>query len=385
MLNCNWIKAAAVATAIVGLAQTPPARAQSSDDEQDALARDMSISQRPIFEVVQQIISQPGGAKLQVDAWLDKGNATYRIGDKLKLMVRPRQDAHIAIIDVGTSGRLTVLYPNNFQKDAVIRANNMLLIPEEKAAYNINVGGPDGSSHIYVFASRKTLTLPEIKDAIQATGSAPFATSSRTADEFARDLSIQAKPQPAAGSSQVDGLGAKLIRVRVLPAGNNAAVTAPSPTSGQIVPSPGTQVASKGGLTVRSDKPVYKVGERINISVLNAGRNDCRLSVLNINANGAVIQLFPNSGQKNNMLKPGQSLTIPAPQMQIKAELPAGIGGLIAVCSNKVTEPSSTATASGGFVAMGSVQTVSRDLLSAQESSENGADDQASGSYMVVE
>lgn len=383
MLRFNFTTPIAVLAAVVGLglAQTLPALAQSGDDEQAALERDMSISQKPIFEVLQQIISPPGGSKLQVDAWVDNRSQAYRIGDKLKVMVRPRQDAHIAIVDVGSSGKVTVLYPNHFQKDAVIRANSTLVLPAEKADYNINVGGPVGVSVIHIIASRKTLTMPEITAAIRATGAAPFATAGRTADEFARDLSVQAKPQSP--TSQPNEMGGKTILVRVAAAAGNAVAVSPAGAGGQIAPTPGTQVASKGGLSIRSDKPVYKVGERIQILVTS--KNDCRLNVLNFNSNGAVIQLFPNSSQKNDLIKMGQVLVIPSPQMQVKAELPAGVGGLIAVCRSKANEAPAVATAQGGFVTMGSVQTVSRDMLSSQASPDGSDEDQASGSYIIVE
>jgi hypothetical protein len=67
----------------------------------------LTVAQKPIYQRWQQVtqmISRP----VQVEAWVDNPAMSYAIGQPLRVIVRPQQDAFITVVDVGSSGQVSV-------------------------------------------------------------------------------------------------------------------------------------------------------------------------------------------------------------------------------------------------------------------------------------
>jgi hypothetical protein len=294
------------------------------------------VAQKPVFQLVQQLL---GMGRLEVDAWVDNPSFTYTIGQPLRVMVRPHQDACITVVDVGSSGRVAVLYPNHFQRDALVPARSTVMIPGDRASWQINVGGPVGVDLIQVIASRRPLTLPELNQLVKTNETSPLVTMGRSAEEFARDLIPQLKPQSTSAAANQPNVGVRNLLVRVV-AGNmgaaGAAIASQPGLQGQ--PGQGFPVvvalppAPSGifGLTVRPERPGYRIGEQVRILV--STQNDCRLTVINVGPSGKAMQLFPNSFQRENLVRAGQVVMIAPPQspLQVVARGPAGAEGILA-------------------------------------------------------
>jgi hypothetical protein len=114
---------------------------------QKAITRDLTPEQKDLAA-----ISVPA-SDLKVKAWVDRADETYKIGDTLQLYVKPNQDAYITVIDVGTSGRAIILFPNQFQRDNHVLAHQVLQIPGPDASWRIKVGGVPGQETVKIIAT----------------------------------------------------------------------------------------------------------------------------------------------------------------------------------------------------------------------------------------
>jgi hypothetical protein len=381
MFKSSITTAAVAAGALAGLFWMGPSFGQSPEDQEADMVRDLTVAQKPIFQF--GLAQVPN--RIEVEAWVDNPHLTYAIGQPVRIIVRPHQDAYITIVDVGSSGRVSVLYPNHFQRDARVRARSTVMIPSDRADWQVNVGGPAGIDLIQVIASQKPLTLPELNALVRTNEASPLITLGRSADDFARDLVAQLKPTTPAGGTAIDqSYGVRNLLIRVV--GSAAVVpSGPASASGFVVLPP--QPPAAFGLTIRTDRPAYRVGDVVRI--LASSRNDCRLSLVSVGPSGSVSQLFPNTSQRDNLLRAGQIVMVPAPNspLQIVARAPAGVEGIVATCREDL--PGATATidpGASGFLSIGSIQTFGRDLIgSSTPAGPQGKIEQVSTSYIVVE
>ena len=81
----------ALALAVVGgLAAGGPAFAE----DEESLSRDLVPSQKPLYTLGKG----HGGGQFAIEAWVDHADLTYRIGQHLKIYVRPKHTAYITVL-----------------------------------------------------------------------------------------------------------------------------------------------------------------------------------------------------------------------------------------------------------------------------------------------
>src|SRR5262249_26118947 len=112
------------------------ARAETDAD----MERDLVPAQKPLYDLGANTTHSP----LAVDAWVDKPELTYAVGQELKVFVRPKQTSYITVLNVGTSGSVAVIFPNFFQRETQVSAAQTIKIPSDKAVWKIDVAGPPG-------------------------------------------------------------------------------------------------------------------------------------------------------------------------------------------------------------------------------------------------
>jgi Domain of unknown function (DUF4384) len=153
----------------------------SADD--DAATRDLSLEQIKIFKA-----GSPKQGSLQVTASVDRSDLTYAKGEVMKLQVKVSEDAHVFVYDTGPGGNRILLFPNPLQKDDLIKAGHSVSIPPSDAKVKIKVTGKTGAELITVVASNKPLKWAS---GVVMSGDEVFMTVKESADEFARDLTLE--------------------------------------------------------------------------------------------------------------------------------------------------------------------------------------------------
>lgn len=156
--------------------------------EDDALARDLTLDQVKVFKA--GATKQTG---LQIIASLDRADRTYAKGENVRLSVKVNEDTHILIFNTGPKGKTVQLFPNEKQKNNLVKAGQDLSIPP--ADTTLKVTGDTGAELITIVASNQPLKLAS--GAVMS-GTDIFAPLKQSPDEFARDLALEANnPEPA--------------------------------------------------------------------------------------------------------------------------------------------------------------------------------------------
>jgi hypothetical protein len=96
------------------------------------------------------------GDRLQVKVWADK--PVYRIGETIRFGLRVNQDAYVTLINIGTSGEVTVIYPNRFHPDHFVRSGRDVIVPPPDSGFSLTVQAPTGFDQIRAIA-----TIDQIK------------------------------------------------------------------------------------------------------------------------------------------------------------------------------------------------------------------------------
>jgi hypothetical protein len=345
---------------LAGLATlTAPARAAEPGESDRALEKDLTVAQRPLYEL-------GTSGKIPIAAWVDHPELIYAMGEPLRLMVRPAQDAYLTVLNVGSSGRVAVLFPNHFQRDTMVKAGQTVRIPDDRADWRIEVGGPAGIDLIKVIASKTPLTIAELGQLSGLSAARPTLALQRSADDMARDLVVQLKPQEAA---KEPAYGVRNVLVRIVQ---------------KQGPSSAASLQGAFGLGVRSEKLVYRVGESVRVTV--STDKDCRLSLVSIGPTGRAVRLFPNAGQTDTLVRPGQRMLIPSPQSTVhfKASAPTGVQGLIATCRSQAEPNAPRSATEVDFAPAGDLESIGRDLVVTVPAGQPTQMEQVMSAFLVV-
>lgn len=98
-------------------------------------------------------------AKFSLQIETDRGgaNPVYRVGEQMQLSVTATEPCYVTLIDIGTSGNLSVFYPPPGQEPPQLTPDRPLVLPKPGAF--VQVEGPPGVDRIKVIATKKPLPL----------------------------------------------------------------------------------------------------------------------------------------------------------------------------------------------------------------------------------
>jgi hypothetical protein len=100
----------------------------------------------------------PAGAR---DIKVVPAKSDYTIGDKVVVRFRSNRDCHLTLLNVGTSGKLTILFPNALHRDNAIQANRDYEIPGPDYGFEYELQGPPGVEKLKAVATVEKVELLE--------------------------------------------------------------------------------------------------------------------------------------------------------------------------------------------------------------------------------
>lgn len=109
--------------------------------------------------------------------------AEYRVGDNIAVHFRADRDCYLTLVNIGTSGKLTILFPNAFHRDDFVSANKEYEIPAEGYGFEYELQGPPGVEKLKAIATLEKVELLE--------------------SQFAPDGSLFRTVDPAAGARDI--------------------------------------------------------------------------------------------------------------------------------------------------------------------------------------
>ena len=134
-----------------------------------------------------------------VDVWLDRdtsGDAspTYSIGDEVRISVRAAETSYVYVFDVKPSGEITQIFPNRFDDQNYLRANQTMTLPPSGSRYQFNIAPPRGLSKVIAVASKTELDTRQL--ARFQSENDLFASSNIGEQGFVQGFAIIVNPIP---------------------------------------------------------------------------------------------------------------------------------------------------------------------------------------------
>jgi TolB-like protein len=99
----------------------------------------------------------PAGEPLRVSVWTDK--QSYRIGDMIGFGLRVNRDAYVTLVNIGTSGDINIIYPNQFSPNHFVRGGQDVVIPPPNSNFTLTVRAPTGFDQIRAIATEEPISL----------------------------------------------------------------------------------------------------------------------------------------------------------------------------------------------------------------------------------
>lgn len=104
------------------------------------------------------------GANFAVEAWADRPDSTYLIGDTIGLFVKGSADAYYTVLAIGPQGDVLRLYPGEGETPYLLRAGEVLSVQRAGTGPTIRAVHPVGTELIKIVGSTTPLALPTVFD-----------------------------------------------------------------------------------------------------------------------------------------------------------------------------------------------------------------------------
>lgn len=258
-------------------------------------------------------VTVPAGT-LAVRLTVDNPRGLYSLGDALELSVSVNKPAYVTVLNIGVDGTTTVLFPYLDGTDNRIEPGAPQRISGGDTGVAIRFAAPAGTDLVKAFAS--TAKVP-LLDPAELTRVSPQLGRARTT---ARNLVPEMQATIDAHSAGVEWALDTIVVTSV------AGAVPAAVDAGQTV-----AVTEPFGLELATDKLVYAIGEPIVVTVTAA--RACQLTVYNIGTSGAVRRVYPNAVQPGHPVPAGVPVRIPGAGAVLASVGPAGVEGLLALCT----------------------------------------------------
>jgi hypothetical protein len=307
---------------------------------QDGQSRDLTVEQATVFQA-----GTPRPSSLQVSLVSDRHDATYALGETVRLSFVANEEAYVTVFDVGASGQVIQLFPNQFQPDNHVYAGRQVEIGGSNTGARVTVTGPVGAELIKVIATSKPVTV--VSEAqLQSRG--VFRSVDGGAQILAKDLQLTVD-QAVQSEAKIAVLNLPLRTIAnrstaapvVIIVPGQAPASAPSATT--LLPVNFSQQQASAlvsippqqpfPLLVAIDRSSYRVGDKLTFSVTPL--QACNLTVFDFAPSGQVRTVFPNPTTPNNAIGALQTVLVAGGPSAVSFPVtgPVGTEQLMAICS----------------------------------------------------
>ena len=100
----------------------------------------------------------------KIKVWADKGEGSvYKKDESVQFHFRSNKDCYIYLYHMDASGSVKLLFPNSFNKDNRVKANQINSIPDDTMNFDLQITEPLGAEMVKAFASLQPIKDLEIK------------------------------------------------------------------------------------------------------------------------------------------------------------------------------------------------------------------------------
>ena len=131
----------------------------------------------------------PGDAPVPFRLWTER--TQHKIGEAMTVLFQASRDGYVTLVNVGTSGRITILYPNTFAPNNAVKGGQTYSLPAAGDPYELTLSGPEGVELVYALFT----TVPTRFIEGNFTKNA-FAPVNEQAETLTRDINVAVKKIP---------------------------------------------------------------------------------------------------------------------------------------------------------------------------------------------
>lgn len=198
------------------------------------------------LEELVKLSSQIQNEKPGINLELASDKADYQTGENVAFEFKADKDCYLALIDIGTSGKAIILFPNRWHPDNKIEKDKTYMIPPKGSEFEYKVQGPVGVERIKAIASvdqvlakveslqeELKVPLPAQTDTPQKPSQGPVFLSMKDPGTVLKDIGIVFSKLDPSKWATVE------LTFKIADAGPSSP-TAPAPAAPAAVPAPTT-------------------------------------------------------------------------------------------------------------------------------------------------
>ena len=136
------------------------------------------------------VVAPAPAAAPEFKLWADK--TSLKIGETLKVSFQSNRDGYATLVNVGTSGKITILYPNAYSPDHAVKAGQTYSVPRAGDFYELSLSGPEGVELVYALFT--TAPVRFVEDNLIR--SSAFPSVNDKAEAITRDINLTVKKIP---------------------------------------------------------------------------------------------------------------------------------------------------------------------------------------------
>jgi Domain of unknown function (DUF4384) len=151
-----------------------------------ALSPVAADTDRTGFNVETRVAPSAGAPPAQIKLWADK--TEYKVGETMRVAFEAHRDGYVTVVNVGTSGKITILYPNAFAPDHSVKGGRTYSVPASGDPYELALSGPAGVELVYAVFMTAPIRFAETNFVKSA-----FTVVNESAEQFTRDINVALK------------------------------------------------------------------------------------------------------------------------------------------------------------------------------------------------
>jgi hypothetical protein len=153
----------------------------------------LTASTKPHIQVIASAkpalahLSKPNSEDLFFQAWLNKSGspARYRDGEKMTVSLRALKDCNISIFDYDGKGKLTQIFPNDYQQNAGVKAGETITIGGADSPFEYQLSTNSASKvHERIFIFAAPAEEESVSIAMNHTPDSPFRSAEMSLEQY---------------------------------------------------------------------------------------------------------------------------------------------------------------------------------------------------------
>jgi len=155
-------------------------------------AGEVGAAEKPAFTSKEIEVAPAPPPAFAVTLRAERESRRYRVGEKVVFSVETTRDCYLTLLNIGTSGQVKVLLPNQFQRGNLLRAGVSQRVPESGSSFEFTLSGPPGTEGVMAICA-----LDSIPIALQPVGAGPLPGQvSVTVQVSTKDIETALKSVP---------------------------------------------------------------------------------------------------------------------------------------------------------------------------------------------